>query len=57
MNKKNKQCIKCKSSNIIEEEDILAYCNECGYIQNQKLAKLEHDELEEWEDVFKEVIK
>lgn len=38
------KCVKCGSSNIIKQEyddDPLDYCDDCGYIQDQKKAEQE----------------
>ena len=40
---KSKICKKCKSENLISDEEILTYCDDCGHIQNQKKAKIEFE--------------
>lgn len=53
MKNKEKICPKCASKNIVSDEDILPFCDDCGYILNQRKAKKEFEqEINEWEEEF-----
>ena len=53
--KKKKRCKKCGSDDIISDIDILPFCNDCGYIQNQKKAKERHEkDCKEFDSLYKE---
>jgi transcription initiation factor TFIIIB Brf1 subunit/transcription initiation factor TFIIB len=59
-----KPCKKCGSVNIVKEEGMGTYCDDCGFIQNQKEAKRLYEEEqhgyefeEDNDDKFKKALR